>query len=127
MTKLSMIGVLVLLGLAGNSAADWPRFRGPNGNGMVNDKLRLLAKPKELWTATVGEGNASLIVQNGRIYTVGSQRGQGPFLVCLDAETGKQIWNRKMDAWSSDSSPTLAGDKGYVLCTKNPPSLLCFR
>jgi outer membrane protein assembly factor BamB len=127
MRNLILIGAVALLSPPGRAAADWPRFRGPNGNGIVSDKFTLGAKPREIWAASVGEGNASLVVQNGRTYTVGSQRGRGPALVCLDAETGKHIWSRKLDAWSSDSSPTLAGAKGYVLCNKNPPSLICFR
>jgi outer membrane protein assembly factor BamB len=127
MRKLAVIGALALLSLTGSAAADWVRFRGPNGNGIVSDKLTLLTKPRQLWTASVGGGNASLIVQSGRVYTIGSQRGEGPFLICLDANTGKNIWKRKLDAWSSDSSPTLAGDKGFVLCTNKPPSLVCFR
>jgi outer membrane protein assembly factor BamB len=127
MRNLILIGAAALLSPPGRAAADWPRFRGANGNGIVEGKFTLRAKPREMWSASVGEGNASLVVQNGRIYTVGSQSGQGPALVCLDAETGKHIWTRKLDAWASDSSPTLAGAKGYVLCNKSPPALLCFR
>jgi outer membrane protein assembly factor BamB len=124
---LTSIAALAFLSLASSAVADWERFRGPNGNGIVSDKLNLLAKPREVWTTSVGEGNASLIIQKGRIYTVGTQRGQGPSLVCLSADTGKLIWSRKIDAWGADSSPTVSGDKGYLLCTKQKPSLFCFR
>ena len=122
---ISALAVVVLT--HGILVADWQRFRGPNGNGIVSDKLILLAKPRELWTTSVGSGNASLIVQGDRLYTVGSQAGRGPVLVCLNADTGKLIWEQRLDAWSGDSSPTLLKDKGYLVCDKKPPALLCFQ
>jgi outer membrane protein assembly factor BamB len=119
------LGALILAGEV--PAADWPRFRGPNGNGIVRDKLKLLDKPRELWTIAVGDGNASLIVQDGRLYTAGSQRGRGVALVCLNADTGKLIWEKRVDSWSADSSPTLVKDKGFLLCSQQKPILYCFR
>lgn len=107
--------------------ADWPRFRGPSGNGIINEKLKLLARPTEVWTASVGEGNASLIVQDGRVYTVGDQRGRGPVLSCLDAASGKKIWDVKVDSWSADSSPILTKDKGFLLCSMEKPIVYCFQ
>src|SRR6478735_9524272 len=95
----SLLAAGVLALAASSVIADWPRFRGPDGNGIAADKLKLLAKPTEVWTASVGSGNASLIVQEGRLYTVGSQRGMGPFMTCLDAQTGKRIWDVKVDSW----------------------------
>jgi outer membrane protein assembly factor BamB len=76
---------------------------------------------------SVGEGNASLIVRENRIYTAGQQRGRGVVLVCLARDTGKLIWEKPVDSWSTDSSPTLAKDRGFFLCTQQKPSLVCFR
>ena len=108
------------------SVADWPRFRGPNGNGIVSDKLTLLAKPKELWTTSVGGGNASLVVREERIYTVGREGGKVPSLKCLSVESGKLIWEKSLDTWSSDSTPTLSKDRGFLLCTNKLPFVVCF-
>ena len=126
-TSLALSTLSVMLLADGFLAADWPRFRGPNGNGIVSDKLKLLAKPRELWTASVGVGNASLIVQDGRIFTAGDQRGRGVVLMCLHADTGKLIWEKRVDSWSADSSPTVAKDKGFLLSSKNRPTLYCFQ
>jgi outer membrane protein assembly factor BamB len=124
---LSISALSLIVVAAEVAAGDWPRFRGPSGNGIVNDKLELLATPQQRWTADVGEGNASLIVQDGRIYTAGAQRGRSPVLTCLDADTGKSIWQQPVDSWSADSSPTVVGDKGFLLCSNQKPILYCFR
>jgi len=129
MMRVSILKVSVLcLFLVSNSrsVADWPRFRGPSGNGIVSEKLTLLAKPKELWTTSVGGGNASLVVREGRIYTVGREGSKVPSLKCLSAESGKLIWEKPVDTWNSDSTPTLAKDRGFLLCTNKQPFVVCF-
>lgn len=112
---------------AGNLNADWPRFRGPDGNGIVSTKLKLRVKPQELWKASVGNGNASLIIRDGRIYTPGERSGGSVVLQCLSADTGKMIWEKRVDSWSADSSPTIVKDKGFFLASNQKPILYCFR
>lgn len=117
---------LMLLTSAG-AIADWPRFRGTNGNGIVGDKLQLLAKPKELWTTSVGSGNASLIIQDGKLYTMGHLGRRGP-LVCLDAATGKLIWDKPADCYYSNSSPAVTKDRGFLLGTQGKKTTVyCFQ
>ncbi|MDH3583071.1 MAG: PQQ-like beta-propeller repeat protein, partial [Phycisphaerae bacterium] len=97
-------------------------FRGPAGNGIVPGKLKLLPQPRRLWKAPVGTGNASLIIQANRLYTVGKRPGKGMHLICLDTATGKLLWERQMDSWFADSSPTLDRGRLYLLCTyENKP------
>jgi outer membrane protein assembly factor BamB len=85
-----------LLACAAAGAADWPRFRGPNGTGVAADKdvpVRW-ADRDVLWKAALpGAGHSSPIVSNGRVF-VQSATGKERVLVCLDAVTGKQLWSR---------------------------------
>ena len=78
-------------------AADWPNWRGPNHNGISNEKGWLTtwpeAGPKILWEKTLGTGFASMTVSKGRVYTMGNIK-DNDVLYCLNADTGKEIWKK---------------------------------
>src|SRR5688572_17835315 len=77
------------------AAPDWPGFRGPNRNGVIDARLELApGGPTKLWEAKVGHGNASMAVVKGRLFTMGTLPNQ---LVCLDARTGRPVWTRGID------------------------------
>src|SRR5262245_25840524 len=84
---------LVLSGAA--TAQSWPQWGGPQRNFMVDAKG--LAEtwpaggPKRLWSRELGEGHSSIVVDQGRLYTMYSRGGQ-EFVVALDAATGKTVW-----------------------------------
>ena len=77
-------------------AADWPRFRGPNGSG-VNPTASLPTKldPDEnlLWRVSIPAGNSSPIVRDGRVF-VTAEEGDERAVICLDALSGKRLWKR---------------------------------
>lgn len=107
-------------------AADWPRFRGPHGNGISNEKLTLLPDGPELvWEAYVGDGYASLAIQDSRLYTVGRHPGQPGKLHCLDAATGKTIWEIVNDCSFQVSTPTIEDHCVYVLSTQQNRPVVC--
>lgn len=90
----------------------WPRFRGPLGNGVSDDKtLSLEWSDSEnlLWkTALPGPGASSPIIWNDRVYlTCYSGYGdgsEGPIkslerhLLCLETATGKILWKKTVPA-----------------------------
>ena len=98
------------------SAADWPRFRGPNGSGIAPDDKPV---PVE-WSATKnlkwktdlpGPGSSSPIVVGDRVfvtcwsgYATEGQQSTGDItalmrhLVCVDRTTGKILWDRSVPA-----------------------------
>lgn len=84
-----------LLTAANAFAADWPRYRGTNFDGISTEKgwsaTWPTEGPKQLWTAVLGPGGSSVIVRDGRLYTMGNVKDQD-IVYCLDAETGKEIW-----------------------------------
>lgn len=96
---LGCIVALLIVGeprLAPAAENDWPHWRGPNRNDVVNEPSGWESgnwpPQKPAWTAEVGEGSTSPVVVDGRLYTMGWQDGQDR-LVCLDAASGKQVWS----------------------------------
>ena len=73
-----VFGFFVLLAVTSISvpAADWPRRRGPDANGISKETAWTTqwpaSGPKQLWKAKVGTGFSSFAVSNGRLYTMGN-------------------------------------------------------
>jgi outer membrane protein assembly factor BamB len=89
---------LVLLSCTA-AAADWPRFRGPNGTGTADDKdvpVEWNAKEGILWKTPIpGRGNSSPVISRNRIFLQSaSTDGKERMLYCLDASTGKILWSK---------------------------------
>lgn len=109
------------------SAADWPQWRGPDGNNISKETdwtdEWTDGKPKELWRANVQLGFGSMVVGENRLFTLGHDGDSTVTLSCLDANSGKQVWKK---SWTSDlgdkyfeggpvSTPVLDGRHLYVL------------
>jgi outer membrane protein assembly factor BamB len=82
-------------------AGEWPQWRGPARDG-VSRATSLLTdwagkKPPILWKQPLGKGYSSIAVAHGRLYTM-DRRGAEERVVCLDAATGKDIWNHAYQA-----------------------------
>ena len=95
----------------------WPRWRGPNGDGISmetdwNPKA-LTGGPKVLWKAVVGIGHSHVVIKKNRLYTGGLKK-----IYCLNAETGKEIWNHSFDVRHDyQSTPTIDGKSIFALST----------
>ncbi len=81
------------------SAADWPAFRGPHGDGVSSEtKVPLEWGPEKniKWKIPLpNKGNSSPIVSKGKVFVTcatdgGKQRG----LFCYDRVTGKELWSK---------------------------------
>lgn len=77
--------------------ADWPGFRGPQGDGIAQQSAPVTWSAEEniAWKVAMPQpGNGSPIVVDGRVLltstedTAGTQRST----YCFDAKTGKQLW-----------------------------------
>lgn len=118
--------LLVALTLAAGAARadEWPKWRGPNGDG-ISHETGLLDKwpddgPKKLWSAKVGLGFSSPIGNDGKIYLL-SQDGNQEGLQCFDADTGKLVWVQstpggypKNDFPGERATPTIDGKFIYT-------------
>ena len=126
--KITPLSVLTLLsvGLLSAHAADWPRFRGPDQNGIsketgLNTKA-LEGGAKIAWKANVGTGFTSITIANGRAYTMGNADATDT-VRCLDANTGAEIWKHsyaeKLDPnlyeGGPNATPTVGGDRVFTL------------
>jgi outer membrane protein assembly factor BamB len=120
----------------------WPTFRGKDRTG-VSEQTGLLDRwpaggPELVWTAEgAGRGYASLAIADGKIYTLGDHLStaddEAEYLTCFDQQTGRQLWKAETGpAWekgqpswqSSRSTPTVDGDRVYVLTAQGV--LICF-
>jgi outer membrane protein assembly factor BamB len=94
-------------------AEDWPRWRGPRGDGTWNapdlPETWPDGGPRMVWRRPIGGGYAGVTAADGRIYTMdyepsadgksGTER-----VLCFDAATGEPIW--------SHAYPVVYGDLG---------------
>lgn len=108
-----------LLAAASNHvlAGDWAQWRGPDRNGISQEKDWLSVwpdqGPKIAWKAKVGLGYSSIVVADGRAYTVGFAGGKDT-VFCFDAESGKEVWQH--------SYPSELGDKYFQGGTTGTPT-----
>src|SRR5688572_24122916 len=103
----SGLPLAVALFVAGAAdAGDWPQWRGPERNGLVEKSPTLansLPGPTPAWQSESipsGDraGRGSLVVFAGKVYGltgVGSASGLVDEVFCLDAATGKTIWRSR--------------------------------
>lgn len=120
---LSSVALGLLLS-AGANGEDWPRWRGPQINGISSESGWLAAWPQsgppKLWAAKAGIGYSSVAVSQGRLYTMGNTENQDT-VYCLDASTGKEIWKHTYACNQKDpngyhgtrGTPTVDGSRIY--------------
>jgi len=109
------------------SGADWPRWRGPDENGIAREKLGDAVDPENaVWRKKIGIGFSSIAVADGRIFTMGhdGRKVAGEETIwCLDAETGEEIWSDTYEAallpnlheGGPSATPTVAGEQVFTL------------
>jgi outer membrane protein assembly factor BamB len=107
-----MAAVIVAL-LSANCvcAQDWPQWRGPNRDAKATGFKAPATWPKELtkkWKVTVGGGDASQALAGDKLY-VFTRVDPDEVIRCLDAATGKEIWQAKYEA----SPATTPGGKPH--------------
>ena len=115
------IALAVLGTVAGGQEArrvplgDWPEQRGPNRDG-TSPETGLVEKwalkgENFLWRAPYGGRSAPIVV--GDRVCVQNPAGRGPELqervMCLDADTGKVVWEYRFNIFQSDVPPHRVG------------------
>jgi len=96
----AMTGILVIALISNVLAQDWPQWRGADRDGKVSGFNAPKTWPAELtrqWTVTVGLGDASPVMAEGKIYTF-TLLQNNEIVECLDSETGKEIWKYQYPA-----------------------------
>lgn len=86
--------VIILITSASLYSQDWPQFRGPNRDSKVTGFKAPAAWPaqlKQVWKVSVGTGDATPVLSGKKIY-LSTRQGAEEVVLCLDPETGKEIW-----------------------------------
>ena len=135
--------LLVLLGGALTASAEnWSSWRGPEQTGVsrdtgLPDTFAVGKNAKNvLWKAPYG-GITTPVVQNGRVYfinKVGEEQSQQERVMCVDADTGKFLWEHKFNVFLTGIVADRLGwtqmvgdaETGYVYAHGTQGFLFCF-
>lgn len=127
--RAAMAAVLAM----GAAAADWPQWRGPRRDGISHETGWTAEWPEtgppKLWERQVGKGLATVAVADGRLYTMGKSKDNREIVWCLDAATGKVLWQhgwpctRRFAYDGPAATPTV--DDGRVFAHGRAGELAC--
>jgi outer membrane protein assembly factor BamB len=121
-----LVGHCLSISIAAGNSADWPRFRGPNLDGIALETNWFKPWPKNgppiLWRANIGAGFSSMTVSQGHVYTMGNSNDVDT-VYCLEASTGKLVWKHaypeplqpKYYEGGPGATPTVDGERVYTL------------
>ncbi len=123
---LSLLAGLTIVLSSHGSVSGWLNWRGPNQNGTSPEKNlpSTLDVKNALWTTNLS-GMSTPVIANGKLYIM-CYVGEGPELQegvsCLDAESGKLLWQHVYPDFLSDtiylryatSSPAIDPETGNV-------------
>ena len=80
------------------AAEEWSQFRGPNGTGVSETKgLPAEFGPNKnvVWKTELPPGHSSPVLTRDRIFVTAHKNNQ-LFVICLDRQTGKILWQREV-------------------------------
>ena len=121
------LAILLTLGLGAIAVADhWPRFRGPNGAGVSDAKgiPTSWTESEYAWNVELpGIGHSSPVVWGDKLFVLSADpRNATRYVLCLDANSGKEIWRRSYASQShhlharnsfASCSPAVDEDRVY--------------
>jgi outer membrane protein assembly factor BamB len=122
---LLLVSIVWLASSAG--AENWPRFRGPNGEGIAPDKgvpVQWTEADGVLWkTSLPGTGHSSPVIWGDRLFVQSATQAER-VLACLRVSDGKVLWTHKeagvkthihpKNSFAS-SSPATDGKRVYAI------------
>lgn len=120
------------------AAGDWPQFRGPSGNGVINDPAlpTTLAAGNIHWSIDLpGQGLSSPIIIGDRVFVTcaSGPRQDRLHVICFDAKNGAKLWERQFTATgrtmchdkTSVAAPTPTSDGKHLFAIFSSNDLVC--
>jgi outer membrane protein assembly factor BamB len=133
--KRKTLSVVLVLGMATAVFAQhdgWPRWRGPEGNGISGETTwrpdALKNGPVIVWQAAIGVGFSSVSIADGIAYAMGNSNDRDT-VFALDAETGDEVWAYSYAISRGQypgprATPSVDGDRVYTLSREG--HVFCF-
>jgi outer membrane protein assembly factor BamB len=128
-----LMGLIVEFGIRDVAGADWPRWRGPNADGISTETgwSSDLSRSQIVWKAKAGKGFSSPTVADGRVFIPGLDE-KTETIRAFDEKTGKEIWSHsyptrfkpKFYEGGTSGTPAVDGDHVYLLGQMG--ALFCF-
>jgi outer membrane protein assembly factor BamB len=112
------LGLLVSLN-APVGGGDWPRWRGPDGNGISHETglpVTWSTTQNVRWRVELpGEGASSPVVVGDRIFlTCAFDDGERRAVLCLDRRDGKELWSREIADDNPEVTSALTGHAAHT-------------
>ncbi len=118
-----MIGGAILL-MAALLAADWPRFRGPNGSGVADiagAPAQFGPSANVIWKLALPPGHSSPVLSESRVFLTAFENGK-LYTYAIDRAKGAVVWRREcprgrsepLDKRNNPASPSPATDGANV-------------
>ena len=132
MTTRSLPFLIVSVAVASLTAeaADWPQWRGPQRDGLSQEKGLLGEWPKDgpklLWQVNeIGSGYSTPAVVGDRLYLLSNEGLDNEFVRALDAKDGSEVWSVRLGRVGNPkqqppypgarSTPTVVGKSLYAI------------
>ncbi|HIA47025.1 MAG TPA: hypothetical protein EYN96_03425 [Candidatus Hydrogenedentes bacterium] len=100
---------MIVVAITGIASADWPQFQGPARNGFSPEagiaRSWPEGGPREIWSASVGEGFGSASIRDGEVYILDRESGVQDILRCFSLDTGEELWRYAYEAPRKVSYP----------------------
>ncbi len=141
LTALGLPGLLILLGHSAFTAAgaNWPAWRGPEGNGVAREKrlpTHWSTNQNIRWRVPLpGPGNSTPIVWGKRLFLTQSiTKDQRRTLMCFDTRDGRLLWQEGTICAEKDSggsanppcSPSAVTDGKRVIAWFGSAGVFCW-
>ncbi|MCH7812579.1 MAG: PQQ-binding-like beta-propeller repeat protein, partial [Planctomycetes bacterium] len=108
MTTRWLSAVVMACSVCSVQAGDWPAWRGPDQTGQSRQGAAVTSWSPDgdnlLWKLPFG-GRTTPIVMGGRVYfiaPVGQGVGRQERVICLEADTGKTVWEHRFNVYHTD-------------------------
>ena len=118
--------IAFILLCSASKAADWTRFRGPEGSGVAETGAipSVMDESHNLrWKTVLPAGHSSPVISDGRVFLTAFEKDE-LLTICLDEKSGKILWRKvaprskvsDLDKRNSPASPspTIDGKSIYV-------------